>query len=223
MSQEKTAQEKAQEEAEEERKKRFETLCGLLLATFAAILAVTDLYAGKFGDDELTAHIDKGSAFSWYQSKGTKKASYEGVKIFVEEQLKLNVYQNEEQKKAAEESVQRLEKKIQKYEKEQNEILKGSTAVGQENWVQETFIDGKPEMGKVTGAEEYGATADKLGEAGDVFDFATLFLQICLVMGAISIVLQQEKMKWAFLFVMISLGTIGSIYSARALMLAFSL
>ncbi len=37
----------------------FEVTCGIVNALLAAILAVTDLGAGKFGDDELIAHNQK--------------------------------------------------------------------------------------------------------------------------------------------------------------------
>ena len=43
-------------------KKGFETWCGVVIALFAAVLAIADLGAGKYGDDELIAHNEKGSA-----------------------------------------------------------------------------------------------------------------------------------------------------------------
>ena len=35
---------------------RLELVLGLLLAIFAAVLAINDLGAGKYGDDEMVAH-----------------------------------------------------------------------------------------------------------------------------------------------------------------------
>src|SRR5215204_4934191 len=64
--------------AGEEKGRGFEIWCGLVLALFAAVLAVTDLGAGKYGDDELIAHNEKNGAYLWYQSKGIKETLVEG-------------------------------------------------------------------------------------------------------------------------------------------------
>ncbi|MBL8431496.1 MAG: DUF4337 family protein, partial [Dechloromonas sp.] len=55
---------------ESEKSSTFEMICGLTLAILAAVLAITDLGAGKYGDDEIIAHNQKANAFEWYQAKG---------------------------------------------------------------------------------------------------------------------------------------------------------
>jgi hypothetical protein len=64
-------------------------------------------------------------------------------------------------------------------------------------------------MGLVIGAEEWEALANDLDNVGDVFDLATLFLEICLVLGAISLVIDQWKLKKVFFTSMIVLGLVG--------------
>ncbi|MCE7875049.1 DUF4337 family protein [bacterium CPR1] len=55
--------------------------------------------------------------------------------------------------------------------------------------------------------------ARELGKVGDVFDQGTLYLQMCLVMGAIGIISRQEGMKRAFFACMLLLGLLGSWYT----------
>ena len=110
----------------------------------------------------------------------------------------------------------KLEKKLEKYRKEKNEILKGSAKIPQAEWVQEK--DGK--KGNIIGAEEWTEKADKLGAAGDVFDLSGLFMQICLVLGAVALVMKNGKLRWAFFLMMLILGTVGLIYGWNAYQMA---
>ena len=52
----------------------FEMICGLTLAVLAAVLAITDIGGGRFGDDEIIAHNQKTNAFNWYQAKAVKES-----------------------------------------------------------------------------------------------------------------------------------------------------
>ncbi len=199
----------------EESSNRFEMLTGLILAVFAAILAITDLGGGKYGGDEILAAAEKSNMFAWYQSKSVKESLVEGEKDLLGSLIASGTIRPE-QVAGVQEHIADLEKKIAKYKKEKKEILLGSAAVGQENWVQ----DVKGELGKVIGAEEWQKTAEMLGRAGDFFDLGTLFLQICLVMGAISLVIHEDRLKKLFLGSMVVLGIIGTIYSIYAFIAA---
>ena len=66
------------------------------------------------------------------------------------------------------------------------------------------------------GALEWEREAEKLGAAGDTFDLSVLFLQICLVVGAISLILKGERMRNFFYVSMLGLGGLGSYFSAVA-------
>lgn len=184
--------------------KRFETWCGVAIALFAAVLAVTDLGAGKYGDDELIAYNEKSAAYLWYQSKGIKETLVEGQRDTLKALVQAGSIQPE-QLPGIQTMIQVLDGDANRYGKEKKEILLGSKAVGQENWAQD--VGG--EMGKVTGAQEWQATAEALGGAGDLFDYSTFFLQICLVMGAISLILQDRKLSRTFFTTMIVLGCVG--------------
>lgn len=195
--------------------KSFETWCGVLIALFAAVLAITDLGAGKYGDDELIAHNEKAGAYLWYQSKGIKETLVEGQRDTLKALAEAGSIQPQ-QLPAVRGMIVDLEADAARYGKEKREILLGSRTVGEEGWVQ----DVAGEMGKVTGAEEWKTRAAALGDAGDVFDTSTFFLQICLVLGAISLILQQDRMRRAFFLAMIALGLAGTVFSLMAFLQA---
>ncbi|MFI3217247.1 MAG: DUF4337 family protein, partial [Methylococcales bacterium] len=56
----------------------FEMRCGAVIAIFAALMAITDLLAGKYDADEIIGTNDKAMAYSWYQSKSIKETLVQG-------------------------------------------------------------------------------------------------------------------------------------------------
>jgi uncharacterized protein DUF4337 len=195
----------------EQGSKRFELLCGISIAVIAAVLSISDLGAGKFGDDELLAHNEKSGAYLWYQSKGIKETLVEGQRDTLQALMAANSIADE-QKPAVQQLLTKLDTRIARYGREKNEILKGSATVGRANWSQE--VDGK--LGHVTGAAEWEAKAAALGGAGDMFDYASLFLQLALVLGAISLVTQNPKSRLAFFAFMVILAVAGMGFSVVA-------
>ncbi len=202
----------------EKQGRNFDVLCGIVIALFAAVLAVNDLGAGKFGDDELIAHNQKNNAYLWYQTKGIKETLVEEQRNTLQALVAAGSIRPE-QLPTVENLIKTLDEKIKRYGKEKAEILQGSAGVGQANWSQD--VDGK--LGQVTGAKEFETKANELGNAGDSFDLATLFLQICLVLGAISLVIQHARMRSLFFTGMIVLGIVGAVFSAIAYYRAFSI
>ena len=204
-------------EEEENKGSRLEIYIGLLLAVFAAVLAINDLGAGRYGDDEKIAHNKHTEMYNWFQSKSIKQSLVKG-QIELMKTLESADALRPELREAMTANVAKLQKKIDTYEREMREIQMGSAAVGQENWAQDVH----GEMGKITGAEEYKVIYEKLNDAGDTYDLATLFLQMCLVCGAISLILQGAGARKAFIGVMVVLGLIGSWYCWAAYSIAFT-
>ncbi len=189
----------------------FEMICGLTLAVLAAILAITDLGAGKYGADEIIAHNQKANAFDWYQAKGIKESLVEGQRDMLQLLIDAGVVAVDNQERMSG-LLSSLNQEIDRYQKEKKEILRGSSAVGEGNWMLEQ--DG--ERGQIKGALEWEAEAEALGVVGDTFDLATLFLQICLVTGAISLLLKGERLRNTFYGLTIGLGAVGSYFSVLA-------
>lgn len=189
----------------------FEVLCGLTLAVLAAVLAITDIGGGRFGDDEIIAHNQKTNAFNWYQAKAVKESLIEGQRDLLKVMMDTGAIPVKTQDQMTK-LMSTLDTEIDRYKKEKAEILQGSASVGVSAWAIEQ--DGK--LGQVKGALEWQREAEKLGAAGDTFDLAVLFLQICLVMGAISLILKGERMRNFFYVTMLGLGGLGSYFSAVA-------
>ncbi len=200
---------------QEEGGKRFEILCGVTLALLAAVLAITDLGAGKYGDDELIAYNEKASAYLWYQAKSIKETLVEGQRDTLQALVVAGAVRPE-QLPAVEGLIRNLDQGATRYGKEKKEILLGSAQVGRAGWAQE--VDG--ELGRLTGAQEWEKQAVDLGAAGDVFDLATFFLQVCLVVGAISLVVQHQKLQRTLYGLMVALGLAGTVCAVLAYMQA---
>ncbi len=195
----------------EVKEKNHELIIGLVIAVFAAVMAICDLGAGKYGDDEMIANQKQTEAFNWYQSKSIKQTLAEGQRDMLQALVKTNAIETRAIA-GVDSFINELNQNVKRYKKEKDEILRGSEAVGKENWVQD--VEGV--MGKVKGANEWKSEAAKLGDAGDVFDKATLFLQMCLVLGAIALLIGSDKLKILFLYATIIVGALGSYYTIVA-------
>lgn len=78
-------------------------------------------------------------------------------------------------------------------------------------------------MGVVMGTKEWEEKANKLYNLGDTFNLSILFLQLCLVFGAISLVLHILKFKWILLWCAIVSGSFGVAVSIYAFIRAFNI
>ena len=202
----------------DERKRLAEVVFGVTLAIFAAVLAVADLGGGRYGGDEVLASNQKASAYMWYQSKSIKQSLSEGELATVRTLLEAGSI-TPAARPALEKRATAVQADIERYGQDKNEILLGSEKVGQAHWSQE--VDG--EKGKVIGARQYEELANQLGALGDIFDLSVLFLQMCLVMGAIGIVLENPPVKLLFFAGMVTLGLVGTFYTWKAYQVAAKL
>lgn len=193
----------------------WELRFGLTLAVFAAALAINDLGAGKFGDDELKETNEKASSYMWYQSKGIKESLAEGQRDLIRTLLQAGAIASDKADELEKVAVQ-LDSEVDRYKREKKEILLGSAAVGKENWVQE--IDGQ--MGQVIGSREHEQLIERLNNAGDVFDFATLCLQLSIVLGAIGLLLKIPQGRKLTFATVLTLGIAGILLSGRAYSIA---
>jgi hypothetical protein len=196
---------------------KWDVIFGLTLSIFAAILAINELGGGKFGDDEIQLGNEKTKSYMWYQSKSIKESLTKG-------QVDLLQVLGDSGAIAADKAAamatlkDKLKEEVVRYKKEKDEILRGSKAVGPENYAQD--VDGK--MGVVVGAKEIEDLQTRLSESGDKFDLATLFLQISLVLGAIGLIAKSLKVRLYFLGGLISLGLTGSVFCVLAYRMAFA-
>ena len=197
-------------------RERFELISGLTLALLAAVTALNDLQAGKYGEDEIMGHNQRASAYAWYQSKSIKETAVTQELSLLNSLIAAGALAPEV-KPSMEKRTATLQGEVDRYKAEKNEILKGSAAVGTAGQV---LADKSGNKGNVIGAQEWEEKLAVLETSGDLFDCATLWLQLSLVCGAISLVLKRPDLKKGFYIAMILLGILGAFYSLRGWNLA---
>jgi len=202
--------------ADSDSRERFELVSGLTLALLAALTALNDLQAGKYGEDEIMGHNQRASAYAWYQSKSIKETAVTQELSLLNSLIAAGALAPEV-KPSMEKRTAALQGEVDRYKAEKNEILKGSAAVGTAGQV---LADKSGNKGNVIGAQEWEEKLAVLETSGDLFDCATLWLQLSLVCGAISLVLKRPDLKKGFYIAMILLGILGAFYSLRGWNLA---
>lgn len=195
--------------------KELEVALPLTIALLAAALAINDLFAGKYGSDELKFSNMRNNSYQWYQSKGIKSTIVEGQVDLLNVLLDSGSIASDK-RSDMQSLVQQLESKLKKYEKEKTEILEGSKRLPPSEWAQPT--DGK--LGLITGAKEYDQSLAVLDEAGNFFDLASMLMQLSLVTGSVGIILATGAMKWTFFRVTVLLGLLGFCLSAGGIWIA---
>jgi len=201
----------------EKARKRFETITGLTLALFAAVLAVVDLGAGKYGDDEIMGTNEKANLYQWYQSKSIKQSIIEQEASLISALIQAGAVTSNSTA-TLREQLAVAEKSAERYDKEKKEILLGSSAVGPQGQV--LIRDGK--KGAIFGTKPWEQKLSILGDAGDKFDLATLWLQVALVFGAISLIIESERLKHAFYVALVLGSLLGTGVGIQAYAIAMS-
>lgn len=197
--------------------KNLELFIGVVIAIFAAVLAINDLGAGRYGDDEMIAHNNQTKMYNWYQAKSIKETLYEGQLDLLNTLEKTNSIK-EEHKNVVDSFKLKKANEIHRYKLEKEEILKGSSNIDKDKWVLKDEKTG--EKGITIGAKQWEEEADKLGGAGDMYDLSSLFLQICIVFGAISLVIQKTSTRKIFFYLMIGMGIVGTYFMIHAYSIA---
>ena len=197
--------------------KNLELFIGVVIAIFAAVLAINDLGAGRYGDDEMIAHNNQTKMYNWYQAKSIKETLYEGQLDLLTTLEKTNSIK-EEHKNVVDSFKLQKAKQIKRYELEKEEILKGSSNIEKDKWILKDEKTG--EKGTTIGAKQWEDEAEKLGGAGDMYDLSSLFLQICIVFGAISLVIQKASTRKIFFLLMIGMGIVGTYFMIHAYSIA---
>ncbi|MCP9767387.1 DUF4337 family protein [Lacihabitans sp. LS3-19] len=191
---------------------RFETTSGLIITIIASFLAFVQIMDDNFGAEELKAVNEKAGAFQWQQSKSIKQNLVEGQVGLIETLIKSKTI-GKGDADLLEIDLEKLKKKVHRYELEKTEILKGSKAVGKDNWVQD--VDG--ELGKVIGAKEWEEKITFYENKGDQMALSSMFLQISLMLGGLALILQEAKLKLFFFYATLVLGAIGISYGGFCL------
>lgn len=195
---------------------RAEAVGGVLIALFAALMAISQMVNGELEEEMMIAHNNVVSYSNWYQSKSIKESLKESELDYLTALISSGIV-TDDKVQVIEEKIASVQKNIDKYSAEKTEILNGSAFVGKENWKQD--IEG--EMGVITGVKEWQQLAATYDYATKKFDYGMLFFQICIVLGAVCIIIYDNPILQKILIIlMIIFGITGTILSIYGYLLA---
>ena len=195
---------------------KAEAVGGVLIAFFAALMAISQMINGEFEEEMMIAHNKVVNYSSWYQSKSIKESLKESELDYLEALLQTDLIA-EDKKSIIIKSIQISKNKIKKYDAEKKEILIGSANIPKEKWAQD--LDG--ELGKIIGVKEWEVLADQYDKATKKFDIAMLFFQICIVLGAVCIIIYDSpRLQKSFIVLMVIFGITGTIIATYGYILA---
>tara|TARA_R110002050_G_scaffold3935_2_gene20128 strand:+ start:3565 stop:4209 length:645 start_codon:yes stop_codon:yes gene_type:complete len=195
---------------------RTETVGGIMIAVFAALLAIAELVNNNLEEEMMIAHSQFVNYSNWYQSKSIKQSLKEGELDYLNALTETGIIPDDKIKNIKS-KVAQTKSMVLKYEAEKTEILVGSSNVPREYWAQD--LDG--EMGKIIGINEWEKLTQDYETATKKFDLGKLLFQICIVLGAVCIIIRDnKKLQKNFILLMMVFGTIGILISAYGFILA---
>jgi hypothetical protein len=195
---------------------RAEAVGGVLIALFAALMAISQMVNGELEEEMMIAHNNVVSYSNWYQSKSIKESLKESELDYLTALISSGIVTNQKIQ-VVEKKIASVQKNIDKYGAEKIEILNGSAFVGKDNWTQD--IEG--EMGIITGVKEWQQLASTYDYATKKFDYGMLFFQICIVLGAVCIIIYDNPiLQKSLIILMIIFGITGTVLSIYGYLLA---
>ncbi len=195
---------------------RTEAVGAILIAVFAALMAITELVNNNLEEEMMISHNNLVNYYNWYQSKSIKQGLKESEMHYLSALTETGIIPNDKlnniKTKLAETRSLML-----KYEAEKTEILVGSANVPREHWAQD--LDG--EMGKIIGINEWEQLTQDYDSATQKLDLGKLLFQICIVLGAVCIVIREnKKLQKNFISLMLMFGAIGILISVYGFTIA---
>lgn len=195
---------------------RAEAVGGVLIAFFAALMAISQMINGELEEEMMIAHNKVVNYSNWYQSKSIKESLKEGELDYLQLLLESGIVL-EDNKEGIKNKIDAIKGKIEKYGAEKKEILIGSANTPKDKWAQD--LDGK--MGKIVGINEWETFTKEYDNATKKFDLGMLFFQISIVLGAVCIIIYDNpKLQKTFIVLMIAFGIVGILMSSYGYFLA---
>jgi hypothetical protein len=153
----------------------LEAKVSISTAVFAVLLSLNSIFGGNADNNAIIAQAETTNLWSYFQSKSTKQGIQEAQLRILELDRVKSAYQSDGRYlQKLDSTLASTRQQIERYDKEKNEIKQQ--------------------------AEAKQAEANTQNELGDVYDLAEGFYQVSLVLGALVLVAQIEKL-WLFSFV----------------------
>lgn len=187
--------------------KSKETIGGVLIAIFAALLAITELANSNLEEKMTISQNQQVSYSNWYQAKSIKQNLKESELDFLKALMEIGLVPAEKHQ-TFKSIMAHTKSMVIKYEAEKTELLVGSSNIPREYWAQD--LDG--EMGVIIGVKEWIEEAHKYDMASQKMGLGKLLFQICLVLCAVCIVIpNNKKLQSNFIILTLFFGTLGLI------------
>lgn len=195
-----------EERAENEAEEKFRNAAALLIAIFAALLAIGSLGGGNVAEDMVHANIKASDTWAFYQAKNVRQTAY---RLAVDE-MKLQLASpalSPEARTALQENVAKYEQTIARYDDEPDPDAPADTLRG----------EGKKQLSAQ--ARMYEAERERAGQQDANFDYSEVAFQLALVLGSVAILAHSRPI----LYLSIGLGVIGTILMINGFTLMFHL
>ncbi|GGW40633.1 DUF4337 family protein [Arenibacter certesii] len=197
--------------------KSKETIGGILIAAFAALLAITELINSNLEEQTIISQNQQVSYSNWYQAKSIKQNLKESELDFLKAFMEIGIVPPEKHQNFKN-IMAHTKSMVIKYEAEKTELLVGSSNIPRQYWAQD--LDG--EMGKIIGVKEWISMTQKYEEASQKMNFAKLLFQICIVLCAVCIVIRDnKKLQSNFIYLSLFFGALGITSAIYGCVLAF--
>ncbi len=195
---------------------RAEAIGGVLIAVFAALMAISQLVNGELEEEMMIAHNKVVNYSNWYQSKSIKESLKESELDYLQTLVETGMIP-EDRRAIVAAKIENTKAKIKKYNAEKTELLIGSSNIPKTQWIQD--LDG--EIGKIIGVKEWEQLAEAYDIATKKFDLGLLFFQVSIVLGAVCIIIYDNPfLQKLFIILMILFGIIGACLSLYGYLLA---
>lgn len=103
---------------------RAEAVGGVLIALFAALMAISQMVNGELEEEMMIAHNNVVSYSNWYQSKSIKESLKESELDYLTALISSGIV-TDDKVQVIEEKIASVQKNINKYSAEKTEILNG--------------------------------------------------------------------------------------------------
>jgi hypothetical protein len=175
------------------------------IAFFAAALSFIDIGANNYRDKEIVGVNKKMTEYSLYHSKVLKETLIQAERDLLYDLMRAGaVVANDTS--IIYDRLRKFDKSLLMIKSQQTELMNGSVADAPTQWSMPNINN---ELGKIKGLQNWEYEVEQLDLAGDKFDLASLMLELCLVMGAMGLLVQFPQAKNFFRWLMIAFGTLG--------------
>lgn len=195
-----------EERAENEAEEKFRNMAALLIAIFAAVLAIGSLGGGNVAEDMVHANIKANDMWAFFQAKNMRQTMYEVAVDEIRMQMAMPGVAPEVRARL-EQTARDYEATIARYDDEPDREAPADSLRG----------EGKKQL--AARARMYERQREK-AEAQDAnFDYSEVALQLALVLGSVAILASSRPVLWGSA----GLGLVGFILMINGFTLMFPL